>query len=224
MSNSSATRANYFNHECQNHTKCACRLLRFLPDFHFSICKMLFHLFLPGLCCMNNEAQCPSGVPPTPCSDSMLMTPERNTSQSRPSFRYCGKNLWQSRINIPSNLFRHLSNYRVECILKEQLADLIEPVWCQWVNYQWVNITRVEISKHTHPWDVGANYGHTSNSRVAVRLRKRGIFISPSAHIKSYPVALCPIISALLGEIQWLQDEIFQLIRRKLQQVFFTGF
>lgn len=135
MSNSSATRANYFNHECQNHTKCACRLLRFLPDFHFSICKMLFHLFLPGLCCMNNEAQCPSGVPPTPCSDSMLMTPERNTSQSRPSFRYCGKNLWQSRINIPSNLFRHLSNYRVECILKEQLAEFYEPVWCQRVNW-----------------------------------------------------------------------------------------
>lgn len=83
---------------------------------------------------MNNEAQCPSDVPPTPCSDLMLMTPERNTSESQPSIRCYCKNLWQSRISIPSDLFRHLSNYRVECILIGELTDFYS-LWCQWVDW-----------------------------------------------------------------------------------------
>lgn len=96
-------------------------------------------------------------VPPTGYWDLILMTPERNTAESQSSIRCYGKNLWQSRINILSNLFRHPSNYRVECILIEVLTDFYSLCFGEWievtllVNLESVIITRVEICKHT-PW------------------------------------------------------------------------
>lgn len=181
---------------------------------------MLFHLFLVGLCCMNNEAQCPSGVPPTPCSDSMLMTPECNTSQSQPSVRYCGKTLWQSRINIPSNLFRHLSNYRVECILKEQLADFYEPVWCQWVNWgytacelQSLSLSPGWRSPNTHTLET---WGPIMATQVILewqsgKEREEYLYLHlhtespPSSPVSGAGNASCPIISKWLSVLCWVK-------------------
>lgn len=140
---------------------------------------MPFYPFIVGLCCTNNGAQCPNGVQPTTCSNSMLMITECNLSYLQPSMLWhscVGKlslALWQSRSRhfIPSNLFCHLSNYRVVsvCILKEECIYFF--LWACGVS-EWIRIivpvdsasviiTRVELSKHTPLRHVGQFWQHT---------------------------------------------------------------
>lgn len=185
---------------------------------------MHFHPFLVGLCCRNNGAQCPNGVPPTPCSNSTLMTTECNSSYSQPSMRCYGTPVLakisdtlaeQMHKNIiPSDLFCHLSNYRVASvrILKENLVLFFMNLWCQWVNWLqclWTHSLSLSPgwrSPNTHPWNMWAKFGYTRNSIVAVKKSKRNIFISICTHPVFLLTLLCVFLYSFSHQIQSFQN------------------
>lgn len=185
---------------------------------------------------MNNDAQCPNRVPPTPCSSPMLMTTECNSSQSEPSMScygtsrvgkklISGTRAEQKRNIIPSNLFRHLSNYRALRILKKdlkvfyELAVSVSELGLQRLRTRSLSLSPGWRSPNTHPRDTRANFGNTSNSRVAVEKRKRGIFLSPCALTQpSYsPLRCCLFVTVFATALVIRLCHIFESFSHQIQ-------
>lgn len=133
-----------------------------LTHFQSTYMQDAFSSIYCGLCCMNNEAQCPTRVPPTPCSNSMLMTTACNSSQSQPG---ANELLWHSCVG------KILSQRRGE-LLFFFLFQIIEWSIMKHLKVKLAIFWASEVCGHYHQGgdpQTRANFGNTSNSRRELR-------------------------------------------------------
>lgn len=115
--------------------------------------------FLLGLCCMNNDAQCPRGVLPTPCSERVQMTPECDTSQSQA----LSEPPWQKSPKERNYHFFNIFHFKLQgAFFRREAPWTLTSLRSRWVSWgyaaceiQSLSLSPGWRSQNTHSLDTG---------------------------------------------------------------------